>query len=294
MPFNKQMTTTEVVAALEDGMTIGVGGWGPRRKPMALVREILRSDLKDLTIVAYGGPEAGMLAAAGKVKKLIFGFVTLDRIPVEPWFRKVRQAGGLDISELDEGMFRVGLMAASMRLPFMPTRAGLATDILTYNPEIKTIRSPYADGEVLLAMPALNLDVALLHMHASDVIGNTRMYGPDVYFDDLFARAAKRCYVSCETLHERMDKAAPETAKDSPFARNFVTGVVHAPGGAHPTICAPNYGWDMDFFKRYAKAAKDEAGWSAHVDAFVGESEDAYQASVGGLDAISSLSVPVF
>ena len=88
--MNKLMTTADVVAQLRDGMTIGFGGWGPRRKPMAIVREILRSDLKDLTVVAYGGPEVGMLCAAGKVKKLIFGFATLDAIPLEHWYRKVR------------------------------------------------------------------------------------------------------------------------------------------------------------------------------------------------------------
>src|SRR5690625_2795006 len=106
------MTAAEVVASLEDGMTLGIGGWGPRRKPMALVREIMRSSLGGLTVVAYGGPETGMLCAAGKVSKLIFGFVTLDKIPVEPWFRKTREAGGLEISELDEGMLRWGLQAA--------------------------------------------------------------------------------------------------------------------------------------------------------------------------------------
>ena len=67
MTLDKRMTPAEIVGRLRDGMTIGIGGWGPRRKPMALVREILRSDLKDLTIVAYGGAEVGMLCAAGKV-----------------------------------------------------------------------------------------------------------------------------------------------------------------------------------------------------------------------------------
>ena len=65
--LDKRMTAAEIVAQLSDGMTIGIGGWGPRRKPMALVREILRSDLKDLTIVAYGGADVGMLCAAGAV-----------------------------------------------------------------------------------------------------------------------------------------------------------------------------------------------------------------------------------
>jgi glutaconate CoA-transferase subunit A len=77
--MNKQMTAQQVVASLHSGMTIGIGGWGPRRKPMALVREILRSQLTDLTIVSYGGADVGMLCAAGKVKKLVYAFVSLDR-----------------------------------------------------------------------------------------------------------------------------------------------------------------------------------------------------------------------
>ena len=91
--LDKRMTPEEIVGQLSDGMTIGIGGWGPRRKPMALIREIMRSDLKDLTIAAYGGADVGMLCAAGKVTKLIFAFVSLDAIPLEPWFRKTREAG---------------------------------------------------------------------------------------------------------------------------------------------------------------------------------------------------------
>ena len=93
---NKLMTAKDVVASIKDGMTIGIGGWGPRRKPMALVRELLRSPVKDLTVVAYGGADVGMLCAAGKVKKLIFAFVSLDFIPLEPYFRKARQSGAID------------------------------------------------------------------------------------------------------------------------------------------------------------------------------------------------------
>ena len=81
-PRDKQMTIDEVVASLEDGMTIGIGGWGPRRKPMALVRAILRSDLKDLTVVSWGGADVGLLARAGKIRKLVYAFVSLDSVPL--------------------------------------------------------------------------------------------------------------------------------------------------------------------------------------------------------------------
>ncbi len=76
-------------------MTIGIGGWGSRRKPMSLVRALLRTDLKDLTVVSYGGPDVGLLAAAGKIRKVVYGFVSLDSIALEPHFRLARQAGSI-------------------------------------------------------------------------------------------------------------------------------------------------------------------------------------------------------
>jgi len=95
--IDKTMSVADIVAQLEDGMTIGIGGWGGRRKPMAVIREIVKSDLKDLTIAAYGGCDVGMLASAGKIKKLIFGFVSLDLIPLEAHFRRARSAGEFEV-----------------------------------------------------------------------------------------------------------------------------------------------------------------------------------------------------
>ncbi|HEY3701597.1 MAG TPA: CoA-transferase, partial [Acidimicrobiales bacterium] len=136
---DKRTTEDEVVAELSDGMTVGIGGWGSRRKPMSLIRAILRSDLKDLTVVAYGGPDVGLLCAAGKVRKVIYGFVSLDSIPLEPHFRAARQSGAIEAMELDEGMLQWGLYAAALRLPFLPTRAGLGSDVMRINPELATV-----------------------------------------------------------------------------------------------------------------------------------------------------------
>src|SRR6202044_379310 len=113
---------------------------------ISLVRAIARSNLKGLPLVSYGGPDVGLLCATGKVKKLVYGFVSLDSIPLEPHFRAAREKGSLEVFELDEGMFQWGLYAAALRLPFLPTRAGLGADILKKQPSLKTVRSPYADG----------------------------------------------------------------------------------------------------------------------------------------------------
>jgi len=291
--MNKQLTAADAVAQLRDGMTIGFGGWGPRRKPMAIVREILRSPVKDLTVVAYGGPEVGMLCAAGKVRKLVFGFVSLDVIPLEPYFRQARERGQLDVTELDEGMLQLGLRAAAARLPFLPTRASLGTDVLAQNPALRTVRSPYDDGEVLVAMPAIALDAALLHVNESDVLGNTRIDGPDPFFDEWFARAARRCYVSCETLHQRIEDEDLARARSNAFERALVSGVVHAPGGAHPTSCAPAYGWDLPALKAYCASAEAEDGFAAWREQGVAASEAGYLSHIGGLGHVHDLPLPV-
>jgi glutaconate CoA-transferase, subunit A len=285
---NSQLSIDEVIAQIEDGMTVGIGGWGARRKPMALVRALCASPVRDLTIVSYGGPDVGLLCAAGKVRKLVYGFVSLDVIALDSHFRKARESGSIEAMEIDEGMLQWGLYAASLRLPFLPTRAGLATDVQRVNPEIATIRSPYADGEMLMAMPALPLDVALVHANRADTRGNAQVLGPDPYFDDLYAAAAERCFVSCERIvptEELLETACVHTLL---LNRAVVTGVVETRFGAHPTSCAPDYELDVDHLRLYAGAVGDDE-WAAYRALYVDPPQDAYVDAVGGASRIEGL-----
>jgi glutaconate CoA-transferase subunit A len=291
--MDKRMSATEVVAQLQDGMTLGIGGWGPRRKPMALIREILRSDLKDLTVVAYGGADVGMLCAAGKVRKVVFAFVSLDFIPLEPHFRSARQSGAIEVMEIDEGMMLLGLRAAAWGLPFMPTQVGLGTDIVAKNPDIKVVESPYDDKE-WVAMPALKLDASLLHVDRADQRGVCQIAGPDHYMDDWFARAAQKTFVSCDELVQSAYFNDPVQARMVHWERAATTGVVAIPGGAHPSSCNPLYGFDVPHFKAYCDSAKDEDGFSGYTEQFLGTNEQEYQENVGGLDAIRALELPVY
>lgn len=291
--LDKRLSADAMVASLADGMTIGIGGWGPRRKPMALVRAILRSDLKDLTVVAYGGPEIGMLLAAGKIRKLVYGFVSMDAIPADPFFRQARQTAAFEARELDEGLLQWGLRAAAMRVPFLPTRTGLGSDVLAANPEFRTVASPYDDGEVLLAMPAIRLDVALLHATQADRLGNTLTQGPDPFFDEHFARAADRCFVSADEVVERLDLDGA-TAQDNRYERCFVTGVIETRFGAHPTTNPPHHGWDFKAMKAYAAAAGEDGGWAAYRATVIGGDEAGYIERAGGAEAIAALPLPVF
>jgi len=217
---DKRITLDDAVAELRSGMTIGIGGWGSRRKPMAFVRAILRSDVTDLTVVAYGGPDIGLLCSAGKVRRVYYGFVSLDSPPFyDPWFAKARTSGAIEAREMDEGMLRCGLQAAAQRLPFLPIRAGLGSSVPDFwEGELATVRSPYsAPGgghEALIAMPALRLDAAFVHLNLGDARGNAAYTGIDPYFDDLFLMAAERRYLSVERVvsTEELVKAVPPQA----------------------------------------------------------------------------------
>lgn len=291
--MDKQITAADMVAQLTDGMTIGIGGWGPRRKPMALVREIIRSDLKDLTIVAYGGADVGMLCAAGKVKKLVFAFVSLDFIPLEPYFRQARQSGELEVMEIDEGMMLLGLRAAAWGCPYIPTQVGLGTDIVAKSAELKIVDSPYYDKE-WVAMPALNLDASLIHVDCADNRGVCQIKGPDHYMDDWFARAATNTFVSCDELVSSDYFADENEARFVHWERSQTNGVIPIPGGAHPSSCTPLYGFDVAHFKEYTGSAK-EGGFQAYADKYiVGKSEADYQQLVGGLDAIRAIPLPSY
>jgi glutaconate CoA-transferase subunit A len=278
--MDKRMTEADVVGELRDGMTIGIGGWGSRRKPMSIVREILRSDLRDLTIVAYGGPDVGMLCAAGKVRKVVYGFVSLDSIPLEPHFRAAREQGTIEAMELDEGMLQWGLRAAAMRVSFLPCRAGLGSAIMDVNPDLKTVESPY-DGQLLVAMPALHLDAAIIHANRGDARGNGQYLGPDWFFDDLFCMAADRRFMSCERVVDTGDFLKEGSEQTLKINRMMTDGVIEAPYGAHFTHCVPDYQRDEAVQREYAATAKDPDAWSAFRARYVDVPEADYRRVIG-------------
>jgi glutaconate CoA-transferase, subunit A len=156
--------------------------------------------------------------------------------------------------------------------------------VVDTNPGLRTIVDPY-EGEELIAMPALKLDAALVHMNRADEKGNAQFLGPDPYFDDLFCAAADEAFVSCERIvsTEELTKAAhPVTVR---ISRMLVTGVVEAPHGAHFTSCVPDYDRDEAFQRAYVEAAGDPDRWAAFSERFLERGEAGYQREVAVLAA---------
>ena len=278
---DKRTTLDEAVASIESGMTIGIGGWGSRRKPMAFVRALLRTDVTDLTVVTYGGPDLGLLCSAGKVKRVYYGFVSLDSPPFyDPWFAKARTIGAIEAREMDEGMLRCGLQAAAQRLPFLPIRAGLGSDVRAFwGDELKTVKSPYDDQE-LIAMPALNLDAAFVHMNLGDERGNAAYTGIDPYFDDLFLMSAEQRFLSVEKVVSTEELVSSVVPQQLLINRMMVDSVVEAPNGAHFTTNEPDYRRDEKFQRHYAEAAGSDETWAEFVKTYLSGGEADYQAAV--------------
>jgi glutaconate CoA-transferase subunit A len=145
------------------------------------------------------------------------------------------------------------------------------------------VRSPYpTDGgyEELVAMPALNLDAAFVHLNIGDQQGNAAYTGIDPYFDDLFLMAAQNRLLSVETVvpTEELVKSVPPQALL--INRMMVDSVVEAPNGAHFTTAEPDYKRDEKFQRHYAEAAASDETWQQFVSTYLTGSEADYQAAV--------------
>jgi glutaconate CoA-transferase subunit A len=249
---------------------------------MSIVRAILRSSLTDLTVVSYGGPDVGLLCAAGKARRVMYAFVSLDSIALDPHFRAARQNGTIEDEPYDEGLMMLGLQAAAWRVPFLPTRAGLGTDLLRFNDRLRTVTSPYDDEGEFVAAPALTLDAAFCHIDRADERGNACFLGVDLYFDDLFLRAATaKRFVSVERiLATRELESEAGSVQRLRINRAMVDGVIERRGGAHFTECLPDYGRDEAFQKEYAASATSPEAFAAFRSEWLDLSEEDYQEKV--------------
>ena len=258
--------------AVADGMTVAIGGFINSGHPMTLVRGLIRERKKDLRIVgaASAGLEVDMLIAAGVAREVVTPYVGAEVLSgIGPAFRKIGQDGSVSIFELDEAHFYAGLRAASQRLPFNPWRAGVGTDYPRVNPALKEFRDPI-NNELLIAVPAINIDVAFLHAAASDQYGNVQHLGTR-YGDVALYGASDKTFVSVERI------ISSEQVRANPLATSIpgAAGVIRAPYGAHPFSADGSYVPDAKHLRMYLDAATawlktdDRAALDEYFDVYV-------------------------
>ena len=261
--MSKVTTLEEAAASIPDGSTVAIGGLSMNSAPMALVRELVRQQKKDLDLVAIvAGMAVDWLVAGGCVGRVMSGLVSFEGLGLAPNFRAAVQSGQVAIEEYSEHLLICRLQAQSYNLPFMPTKAGLGTDVLGLHAESGAVREEKdgPTGEHYVACTRLPVDVALVHAHEADHRGNTRVNPKLVWMDNEIVNAAARSVASVERV---VDAAAfTEEPERTTYPRFMIDMVAPAPMGAYPCSCFPEYGHDSGFFTEYSMAARDPEEFS--------------------------------
>jgi glutaconate CoA-transferase, subunit A len=280
---DKRRDLEGLAAMVKDGDVVAVGGGLSSREPMAILRAMLRRNVRDLRVVGSAhGIDIDLLCGGGAVSHSSESYVGFEQdFGIAPNYRRACEAG--DVRVDDSCCYTVvqQLRAAVMGLPFMPVRSVRGTGFTDLHPEYKTMTCPYT-GEELLLVPALNPDVAILHAQYGDAEGNLRIEGPPV-LDRLFAKASRTVIASVEEI---VPTARLVELGGITIPYFYITALAEVPMGAHPTACYPFYAYDRPHTALYYEAARGGAERFAadYLEPFIRDcpDHDAYLRHIGG------------
>ena len=263
---DKLMSEQEAVARfVYDGCYIGDELYGTVRCPMSLCREVIRQGKKDLRVCGQGVTELDMWLGAGIVKKLDVTYIGLEVYGTSNALRRAVESGQVvSVTEWSNASISWRMKAAAMGVPFLPVRSQLGTDTLKYS-AAKVVEDPFTGIKVCL-LPALILDVALIHVHRADCYGSCQIDGITGFALEM-ARACKRLIISAEEIvpTDEIRKYPDRTA----IPYYLVDAVVHAPFGSHPGEMAYLYGRDEPALREWVESFKTEEGTRAYLNKYV-------------------------
>jgi acyl CoA:acetate/3-ketoacid CoA transferase alpha subunit len=263
---DKLMTEQEAISKfVYDGCYIGTELYGTVRCPMSLARELVRQGKKDLRVCGQGVLELDLWMAAGLVKKLDITYIGLEVYGTSRALRRAVESGQITTCvEWSNASISWRMKATAMGVPFLPTRSMLGTDMIKYS-SAKVVEDPFTGLKVCL-LPALILDVAIIHVHRADRYGNAQIEGITGFGAEM-ARAAKRLIISAEEIipNEEIRKYPDRTI----IPYYLVDAVVHAPFGSHPGEMAYIYGRDEPVIKEWVESSQTAEGAKAYLDKYV-------------------------
>jgi acyl CoA:acetate/3-ketoacid CoA transferase alpha subunit len=263
---DKRMTEAEAVSRfVHAGDYIGTELYGTVRCPMSLVNEIVRQGIKDLRIAGQGVFELDILLGAGLVKELDITYVGLEVYGVSNCLRREVESGRVEhCVEWSNAAFAGRFKAAAMGVPFIPLRSMLGTDTLVYS-SAKVVECPFT-GLQLCLIPALILDVGLIHVHRADMYGNAQIDGISGFAAEM-ARACKRLIVSAEEIVPCEDFRCHPDRTIIPYY--LVDAVVEAPFASHPGEMCYVHGRDEEQIKEWVEASRTAETTQAFLDKYV-------------------------
>jgi len=291
--LEKLQNIEEATALVPNGSTLALGGLSMNGSPMAFVRELIRQKKEDLTIVAIvNGMAVDWLVAAGCVSKVISGLISFEGMGLAPNFRHAIETGAIALDEYSEYLLIARLRAAATNLPFIPTKAGLGTDVIGLHPETTRLETDPVTGEAYVACTPLPVDVAVVHAHAADVFGNVRVDPKLLWMDNEIVNAAAKTIVTVESIVPHSSFVAEPHRTTWP---RFITdAVVEVPWGAYPTSCFPIYGHDKAFFSAYSKAARNAESFQVFWNEWLAgpDTHDAFLQVNGGAEMVNRIRRP--
>ena len=268
--MNKILVSLEEAANLvKDGDLVTLGGATFHRAPMELIRELARQGKKELSLVdREPAIDFDFLIGAGCVSEVRSAMLAFELFGMAPNFRKKSESGEIITREGACQPIIAGLRAAAMGVPFLPIKGMLGSDLMDVSETIGSqmeMEDPFT-GEKLIAVKAIEPDVAVIHAQKADEYGNIRIEGP-MYEDVIKAKAAKTVVVTVEEVIPNSEiRKQPEATKIPHF---IVDAVVEAPKGAYPCSCYNYYEADYDHIKNeYLKAAA-KGEFNQYLDKYV-------------------------
>jgi len=263
---DKLMSEQEAISTfVYDGCYIGTELYGTVRCPMSLCRELIRQGKKELRVCGQGVLELDLWLGAGLVKKLDITYIGLEVYGTCNALRRAVESGQVvSCVEWSNASISWRMKATAMGVPFLPTRSMLGTDTLKYS-SAKVVEDPFTGLKVCL-LPALILDVALIHVHRADRYGNAQIEGISGFSAEM-ARATKRLIISAEEIVPTDEIRKYPDRTIIPYY--LVDAVVHAPFGSHPGEMAYIYGRDEPVIKEWVEMSKTVEGTRSYLDKYV-------------------------
>lgn len=269
--IDKRMTEAEAVARfIQDGDYLGTELYGTVRCPMSLVSEIIRQRKKNLRMAGQGVLELDMLIGSGAVQAMDQTYMGLEVYGVSNCLRREVESGRLSpVVEWSNAGIAWRFKAAAMGVPFLPVRSMLGTDTFRYS-SAKVARDPFT-GKPVCLIPALILDVGVIHVHRADIYGNAQVDGITGFCSEM-ARACKRLIVSAEKIIPTDAIRAQPDRTIIPYY--LVDAVVEAPFGSHPGEMAYRYERDEEQIKEWVESSKTPEGTQAYLDKYIYDLQD--------------------
>lgn len=291
---SKLTTLPDAVSRITSGSTVAVGGSLLRRQPMAIVHEMIRQGVSDLTLLTWATTlSTDMLAAAGAIRRWEGIYAGFFRHGLAPNFRRAVEEGRIETHDYSESAFVARFRAAGMGLSFLPSKALLGTGMPGKSPEeVKPITCPFTGGRYL-ALKAAEADFTVLHGYTADEYGNVQwpVVRDSDDIDQMMASASRRLIVTVEKIvpHEEIRKRPALTY----IPHTLVEAVVEVPYGAHPTATDGFYDEDEASLKAYLAAAKQPGGTAGYIREYVLDTKDrdGYLARFGSVSGLSTFDV---